>query len=813
VLKSFLKCKEKLSYCNYNIFLIKFFKLRGGALSKQNHHTSNNSARSFVKFILKWRYIVILLSVAILFSGIYGSRYLGFENNYRVIFGKNNPQLKAFEALENIYTKNDNVLIVLAPRNGNVFTKSNLSAIELLTKQCWQIPYSTRVDSITNFQHTTVKGDNLYVADLVSKADQMKLYDIKKIKTIALNEPLLVNRLVSSKGHVAGINVTVQLPPSKPFAVMEVAGYVRHLKETFQKQHPSFDVHLTGLVMVNEAFPRISIQDMKTLIPAMYAIIAIIMFILLFRVSRSLWSIVETLCVLGLLYLTIKTTMGIAGWMGIKLTPYSSIAPTIILTIGVADSIHFLTHVLLSMRRNGMSKIEAIIDSMKMNLKPIFLTSVTTVVGFLALNFSDVPPYHDLGNITAIGISIAFLLTIVLLPVILSMIPLKVKTTSVESKATMEKLSKFVIHNHNILRRLIGATAISLAALVPFIQLNDNIIDYFSKKTEFRQASEFTMNNLTGISRIEYSIDSGEIEGISQPKYLKKLDDFSLWFKQQPNVVHVDTFSDTMKRLNRTLHADSPVWYKIPERNDLAAQYLLLYEMSLPYGLELTNQIDIKKSSTRFIVTLGDVPSHIIRDLSYRGEQWLKNNSYPSMHAVGSGTSVIFAHISKRNLNSMIKGGVLALIFITFLMMISFRSVRYGLISMIPNLAPACMAFGVWFLIFGKVNTAIATAAAVTFGIVVDDTIHFLNKYISGRRQGLDTLAAIQQSFSSTGVAIVITSVILTLGFGILMLSPFLSNWALGVLSSLTLIFAVLLDLFLLPTLLIKFDAGGIKNV
>lgn len=765
---------------------------------------------SYSEWILNWRYLIILIAIVLtLFAG-YGQRYMGFENNYRMIFDKNDPQLKAFDALESTYKKNDNVLIVVAPKNGKIFTRENLNALEWLTKQAWKIPYSTRVDSVTNFQNTTVIGDNLNVADLISNAKAMKMREVLKKKEIAVNEPLLVNRLISPKAHVAGINVTVQLPRAKPFAVMESAGFSRNLAQQFKQKYPNTDIYLTGLVMVNEAFPRISMQDMKTLIPLMYIIIAIVTLILLFVISRSLYSIFATICTLFIMFLTITVTMGIAGWMGIKMSPYLSIVPTIILAIGVADAIHIIVHV-LTMMRGGTGKRDAVVEAIRSNFKPIFFTAITTIIGFMALNFSNLPPYRALGNLSALGITIVYFYTITFLPALLCIIPLKVKARNVETEKPLALyVANFAIKNHKMLLGVIGIIAVISSLFCFRLELNDNIIDYFSKKVDFRQASEFTMANLTGISRIEYSIGSGQKDGISQPSYLKKLDEFTNWFRKQDHVVHVDSFSDTMKRLNRTMHAGSPLWYKIPDRVNLAAQYLLLYEMSLPYGLELSNQIDLNRSASRFIVTLNDVPSHIILQIAGKGDSWLKQNAPTNMQFSGSGTSVIFAHISDTNLKGMLKGISAELLVIAVLMIIAVGGVRLGLLSMVPNLIPMAMAFGIWALIFPKVNTSIFTPIVVVLGIVVDDTVHFLSRYSRAKKEmNMNTADAIRYAYSDVSAALFATTLILVLGFAVLGFSPYLANWSLGILTALTLSFGLIIELFIMPGLLIIFDRSA----
>jgi predicted RND superfamily exporter protein len=262
-----------------------------------------------------------------------------------------------------------------------------------------------------------------------------------------------------------------------------------------------------------------------------------------------------------------------------------------------------------------------------------------------------------------------------------------------------------------------------------------------------------------------------------------------------------------MKRLNRNMHGDDDAYYRLPESRELAAQYLLLYEMSLPYGLDLNNQINIDKSATRFTVTTEDVSTIEIRALSEGGEAWLVENSPTAMHTVGSGPMLIFAYISGINIRSMLVGSVVALLLISVLMVVALRDVRLGLLSFVPNLAPAAMAFGIWGLTTGVVNLGLSVVIGVTLGIVVDDSVHYLTKYLRARREhGLDPEGAVRYAFLRVGRALTVTTVILVIGFSILATSAFDMNASMGRMTAMTLAIALAADVFLLPPLLMALD-------
>ena len=561
---------------------------------------------------------VLLLSLIFIgFSG-YGVKGLEFTNNYRVFFGEDNPQLLAFDALQNTYSKSDNVMVLVEPENGDVFTRENLQAIVELTQQGWQLPYSSRVDSISNFQHTIAEEDDLIVADLISKPLQMTDKQLQYVKQIALNEPLLKNRLISNTGHVTGVNVTMQLPGTNPMEAMEIAKVVREMVTKFTLKHPNLTLHLSGMVMMNNAFGEASLKDNSTLIPLMYGIVLLVLMF-------CLRSFTATFSVILLIVFSIITALGLAIYAGVKLTPTSAMAPTIILTMAVADCVHLLVTFLHNMRL-GQEKKKAMQESLRINFQPILLTSVTTAIGFMSLNFSDAPPFRDLGNIVALGVIIAMILSVTLLPALMTLLPVRVKLKDELDNSAMKRLASFVIKRRKAL--LIGNSilALVLMSFIPRNEINDEFVKYFDESIEFRRAADFLNDNLSGIYNIEISIDSGTVGGISEPVFLAKIEQFKLWLEQQPEVVHVNSITDTFKRLNKNMHGDQSEWYKLPEKRDLAAQYLLLYEMSLPYGLDLNDQINIDKSGIRVIASLKNLSTKQMLDVERRLHNWMGVN-------------------------------------------------------------------------------------------------------------------------------------------------------------------------------------------
>ena len=706
----------------------------------------------------------------------------------------------AFEELEEAYTKSENVYFAVRPHSGGIFQRSTLGIIAELTEASWQIPYSNRVNSITNFQHMRVQGDDLSVGDLIVDPGNLSDIELVQIKNTVLSEHALVHRLINPVGSMTGININILKPGNALTEVPEVTNFAVNLLAEFRDKYPEHDFYLTGAVPFDHAFSQVSLDDSATLVPLMYVIIVVGIGLLLRSFSASLVTVI----VIGF---STVVAMGMMGHLGMMITSPTAAAPVIIMTLAVADSVHILASLFRNMR-NGMSKARAIEESLRVNLKPVFITSLTTAIGFLSMNASDVPPFRELGNIVAIGVLAAFLFSILLLPALIAVLPVRIKAVSTNMHYFSDDLADWVIANRKLLLVGMSGLMILIALGIFRIELNDNFIEYLDKQYPIRSDTELiARNEVTGLDIIEYSINSGVSSGISNPEYLRNLDKLGSWFEQQPDVMTVTTFADTIKRLNRNMHNDDVAFDTVPESAELAAQYLLLYEMSLPYGLDLNNRIDIDKSSTRLTVIMQRTSAKKLRDLDAQARRWMKANLPGEMYSYGTGLSVVFAYISQRNIDTMLKGITVALVLISLILVVALGSIKYGLLSLIPNLFPAILAFGLWGYLQGQVGLAVAVVAAISLGIVVDDTVHFLSKYLRARDENnFSAEDAVRYSFNTVGSAIIITSIALVAGFSVLSLSGFYVNYSMGVLTVIAIVFALLIDFLFLPPLLIAAD-------
>lgn len=896
-------------------------------------------------FVVRFKWFVFPLALILAIGMASGVKNFGFNNDYRVFFSEDNPQLKAFDALQAKYTKDDNVYVIIEPQHGKkVFDREVLKAIDyFVNESAWQTPFSSRVDALTNYQHTIAVGDDMFVEDLISNLDSKTDRDIKNAEYVALHEPILKNRLINSDGTITGINIVVKKPDEAEYqfdnlmkrklldslnlsnidlanyieskqvltqlgqpsdfislnqlqtvrkegviieatnetlsgfikadevfrasegkeiaftykdvknakpgsepeiyeksiiispqnllvyenSEIEIASFVRREVAKLEQKFPVVKTRLSGVIMLSNAFAEAAGKDLATLIPGMYLtiIITLILFVLILsgfrngikgKVQSIFSSLTTTFSTVVVLLLSIMGAVGMVSTLGIKFTSVSISAPTMILTLAVADSIHILMTMLQSMKK-GMSKKDAIVESMRVNYLPVLITSATTVVGFLTMNFSDSPPFRDLGNTAAIGVGLAWFLSITILPALLAILPVWVKVDE-ESKeqdnSIMLKLANLVIKRNKPL--LIGSIAFTFL-LIFFAsknELNEQFVEYFDDSIEFRRDTDFLTENLTGIYNVEFSLGAGEEGGVNNPDYLNKITEFEAWYKAhdvwKDKIIHINTYGDIAKKVNKSMHGDDEAYYKMPQNREEAAQYLLLYEMSLPFGLDLNNQINVDKSETRFTITLTNITATEFIAIAADGKEWLDKHGIKGETNEGTSTGIMFANLTQRQIYSMAEGGVWAIILISLVLIFALKSVRFGVISIIPNVIPVAISFGIWYFINGQITSGLAIVFSMTIGIVVDDTVHLFSKYLRARRENNATVEdAIRYAFKTVGTAIITTTVVLTAGFMILSQSAFAMNSGMAKLTAITIVVALIVDLFFLPALLIAIEKKG----
>ena len=749
-------------------------------------------------FIVTNRIKFAMATLVLAFAVFAGIPNLKLDTDGRVFMADDNPDKVLLDGFEQEFAKDDNLAIIVKPADGEVFTPRTLGAIGALTEELWNLPYVRLVNSITRFQNTYADGDMMVVEDLVPDPQTVTAEDAAAARTTALDRIEIRNSLINADGSATAISVIFRLPGVDLVSeIPNINMEAEPLLERYRAAYPDITFKASGSVAISQAFATASQKDGETLTPAMIVAMLLVVGILLRSVTGSI-------LILILASLSAMASLGALGWTRIPINSATAVAPLMVITLAVASSVHILSSIRQTMQETA-DRTEWARRALADHGLGITVAIFTTAIGFLSLNFSISPPFQQLGNMVAAGMVGVWIFTMFLLPGLICWLPIKQISRPASVDRFMVWLGEFVIRHQRRLLLGIPVIIIGFAAGISQIKLEDDFLRYFDERFETRQATDLYETNLGGLNVLEYSVDTGIESGINSVAYLDTLDSFAEFLRAQPEISHIRILSDTIKRLNMNMNGDDPAFYRIPETDEEASQYLFLYELSLGYGMDLTDQINVDRSSTRVSAFVPFATTSQLLALDDRIQDWFAANA-PELTSPVTGQTHVYTMISARDVPSMLKGTTLALVFISFVIFLVLRNLKLGLVSLVPNLVPAAMGFGLWGYMVGNVTLAVSIVVAMTLGIVVDDTVHFILKYANARKRGETAENAVRHAFKSVGMALTVTSLGLVIGFAILGQSGFAVNRDMARLTAITLSFALFVDFLFLPPLLIFLD-------
>ncbi len=752
----------------------------------------------FAEFAVNNRRILVLLTFIMAFAVYAGMPNLRLDTDGRVFMGPDNPDKQTLDRFEQEFAKDDNLNVLVIPKDGKVFTPQTLAVIDDLTNDAWNLPFVRLVNSITRFQNSYADEDMMIVEDLIVDPQSVTQSEADKAREVALSRVEIRGALINDAASITQVGIIFRLPGlDLASEVPLVMAEADPLLARYRAAHPDITFQITGSIPVGQQFAVASQDDGATLTPAMLLAMLLI-------VGLLLRTIVGVLSVLTIAVLSALISLGALGWSGVPLNSATAVAPLMIITLAVASTVHILSSVRQSMQETSDREVwakRAISDHGLAITVAIF----TTAVGFLSLNFSISPPFRQLGNMVAAGMVGVWVFTMFLLPALICWLPSKQKQQQASVDRFMVALGEWVITNQRRLLLGIPVLIIGVGVGISQIKLEDDFIRYFDERYELRLATDFYEDNLGGLNVLEYAVETGEESGINSIAYLTKLDEFSTFLRAQPEISNVRSITDIIKRLNQNMNGDDTSYYRLPDSDEEASQYLFLYELSLGYGMDLTDQINVDRSAVRITAYVPRTNTAQLLALDSRIQAWFADNA-PSLQSPVTGQTHVYTMISARDVPAMLQGTVLALVLISFVILLVLRNVKLGLISLVPNLVPAAMAFGLWGYAVGNVTLAVSIVVAMTLGIVVDDTVHFILKYAAARKRGETPENSVRYAFKSVGMALTVTSLALVVGFAILGQSGFAVNRDLARLTAVTLGFALFVDFLFLPPLLIWID-------
>ena len=744
-----------------------------------------------------------LISFITLFVLVAGTGVIKLEKEYsqKSWFRDGDPLLKDFDHFKDQYGSDISLITVLS-FNSSVFKKENLLRAFQITEDFWTIPNFVRVDSLTNYSHTKSINDDITITPLVkdpseSPWDQSYLNGLKQ--TVSSLSPVQ-NYLISKDNK--SIAIYSRFKHVEGHESQTFKDTVKDVREKIISKYQNDDlkIMLTGPAMVGTTFEEESIRDFLFIVPLALAILFFILTVL----TRNF---IATFIILGLICFTLLATLGIQGWLGIKIGLVTGMCPLIVLAICVADSIHIFTTYL---KADKNSKLSPLKQSLQKNLYPTFLTTLTTMLGFISLCGAELYPISDMGIVSAIGIGLAWIFTVFLVCPLLLLVPVKSQLLARFNLPVLrfEKLHSFIEkYPKHIVCFVLMASSLAFY-FSSQNKVDSNMLNYFGGKSEFRIATDFFEKNIGGTESIELIIKNQTDNGITSPQFLKKVETFTQKLYQIEDVTKVNSIIDPLKEVNQVLNGGKSQYNSIAESSEKIAQELFFLELSLPPTKNLNNLISRDKKEMRLSIFWTRSDSSEIMAGKVLIEKMLKQ---AGLIGHVTGTVPLISGLDGYIVESFFQSMAIAIVLISLLMMWVFKSVFFGLFSMIPNIivpsfgAAALYAFGKPF------DAGSILIFSICLGIAIDDTIFFLTNFRLAMTRNTSIRKALKEVLQNTGHTLTYTTFILVTVFGLFSLGSFIPNQNFALATSVILSSALLLDLIFLPSLLIFIDDLSLK--
>jgi len=748
--------------------------------------------KKYIEFLYKFRWIIAIGIPLLVLALASNLKHLEMDGSYRIWFGEKSKILTDYDDFRRTFGNDDAVIITLKDENG-IFNKKALKSIDNITQKLWRMKYIARVDSITNYQYVHAnpeEPDDVIVEDFVQDIDSADEAYFQDRKEIATHDKLIVDGFISRDGTTTMISA--RLTPKvndESDKSLEIVKLVNEILAP-EIERTGYKYWINGGPPLNKAFVDIGTSDATTFTPLVLIAAMIMLFLLFRRVSGSLIPI-------GVVIMTFMTVLAVQVLLGYKLNNFTANLPVFVVAIGIADAVHIYI-IWLMYKREGEENKEAVLHSVQKNMLPVFLTSLTTAIGFGTLTISKVIPVLTLGIATASGAVLAFLISLFWMPAVLLLLKKDVKAEAIEKEANKKPLGygAFILKNNKKIIAVTGLLFAVLAVGLFKVKVDSNTIRYFDKSVEIRKSTEFMMKNLTGPMAYEIVADSGKKDGIKSPEFMRVVERFYKDYQAKfPDVRHMASLMDTVKRFNKVLDGKD----EIPHNQNLIAQYLLLYSLSLPQGMEINDKMDINEQKLRITAQVNIVDTSKDLEMINYVQEWWSKTPYS---ATVQGQTAMFAYMQSDVTDTLIYSLSLAIVLVSLVMLFIFKRVKLLWVFILPNILPVMLVVGLMGWLGINIDIGVAIAGAIIIGVAVDDTIHFLVKYFNARKRGLGLEDSFDEVLRYAGKAILFTTLILSVAFSLFAFSTFTPNQNFGIVTASALIIAFVVDLLLLPALL-----------
>jgi hypothetical protein len=746
------------------------------------------NARSIV-FRHPKKIFVASLFIAVTFMVF--NQYVKTVDNVDYFTVENHPDIIFYNNFKEVFGNDE--FFVIAVKSDDLFSKQGLETILEITEKLEELEDAEEVLSLANVDDIIGGPDFFEVRPFLEEipADAQALELLKKA---AIKNRMYRKNLISIDGQTAAILVEPHVNAEDGGGRKRLIDETTAILQPYEQQ--GFDFYLAGITTTNIALNQYLNEDMMVFVPASYLVMILAIWFF-FRNIRIVFLALAniTLCV--------GATRGLMGLTGITLNNVTSIVVPLVMALALSDTVHIFSHMDQSLLTRFKDKTMALAHVISEVRRPCFLTTLTTAIGFLSLSVSEIPPIKEFAWIASAGMVFEFFFSFFFLPpLILFCNPLKVYQAP-GSKDSLTRLlqKKFYIAAKYSRWVVAAGVLIVVMALGASTQLRveTNLIEFFKKSSPVRTSLDMVESNLAGVGSLDISFKSQDLDAFKDPRYLQVVDQVQQFVSKLDGVDKAISFVNFLKDMHQSFNNEDPLFYVIPDSSQLISQYLLLYDSD-----DTEDYINGDYDHARLAVRISVHGSRQEQELIGRIQDMIDQIDHKGLEIRITGDAVEHVSVVEAIVNSQVSSLALATLVICIIMFLVFRSVSIASLSMIPNLFPIILNFGIMGALDIPLDTGTALIAAVALGIAVDDTIHFLAEYQRQRAQGIAPGEVLESVVRVKGLAIISSSLILCLGFGVTVLSRFIPVVNFGLLLAIIMITAVIGDLVLLPAVILS---------
>lgn len=748
----------------------------------------------YIRFIFRHSIFIIISTLIITAAAAAVLLNLKIDNSVDVFFNKNGDRFINFEHWKDQFGTDEVVIVALETEDA--FTARNLSLISHLTHQFESLEHVDQVTSLTNVNTIIGRDQDFIIEHLIEDIPQGD-DALAALKEAAVRDPLYVKNVVSSDGTVAAILVELEKYQGNDKDSRYKKKVILEIQDILRAAVPAdVSYHLTGSMAIEYFYAAYMQEDFKAFMPFLFLMIIAVMYF-------SFRSVKLVVLPLVAIMVSVACTMALLHLLGYSVNNVTTIIPPILMAIIIADSVHVIGE---GMSRRRIDGKEFFLEKTIQHLFfPCFLTSATTAFGFWSLTLSTIPPVRQLGIVVGCGVFFAFAVTFTFVPALAKLggmfenhhVP-DVDSQGSKFACLLKWIAMINVRYYKqIIFIGIGVVCISVWGASK-IKAETSVIEYFKPSTPIYQATIFVEDRLSGVHTLNVSLRSTEENYFQSPTALNEIEEIAAFLYSIPEVDKVISVNDYIKEINQSFHNEDKTFYRLPDTQKMVAQYVLLYGRE-----DLEDFVDDSWQWATIRIRLKEHSTVKLEGVIAKIEHFLKKYEKPDLTVQVVGQTALEVESNNAVTEGQIQSLGMAMVVIFGMMFLVFRSFPVGLVSVPSNIFPILMNFGIMGFFGIRLDSATSMIAAVGIGIVVDDTIHFLYGFGEALKKTQTYVEAVEVTFQERGKAIILTSVILFFGFGILSFSRFVPTAYFGMLTAILMLNALIADLFITPSLLL----------